>query len=99
MVTLKPEFVATRYPGYFFNTTDDQLYSLKIDGVLKPLRYRKPNHFNHIGLYLVKLASGSRVRCNGGYNVSVKGIKRFYPIEQLRELKDTNVTIPVRGIA
>jgi len=60
MVTLPKEFVATRYPGYFFNTKDDQLYSMKIDGVLKPLRFYKPNRFNHLDIYLTTLKSGDR---------------------------------------
>lgn len=95
MVTLKPEYIATKYPGYFFNREDEQLYSLKVDGVLKPLKYHKPNHFNHIGRFPVKLRDGEVVQCRGGYYVSVKGFRKFYPIELLRDLEDTDTTIPV----
>lgn len=96
MVTLEPQFIATKYPGYFFNSDDEQLYSLKVDGVLKPLKFHKPNHFNHLFNFPVKLRDGSRVWTTGGYYVSVKGNKKFYPIEALKDLVPTNVTIPVR---
>jgi len=96
MVTLPKEFVATRWDGYFFNTKDEQLYSLKIDGMLKPLKFRTPNPFNHIGRFMVKLTNGSRVKCTGGFNVSVKGQKKFYPLEQLKELKEHDAIFPVK---
>lgn len=95
MVTLPPQFVATKYPGYFFNTLDKKLYSIKIDGILKPLKLRRPNRFNHLNTYPVKLKDGSRVYSEGGFMVSVKGRSRFYAIEQLVELEDTDITIPV----
>lgn len=98
MVKMKPEFVATKYPGYFFNTSDEQLYSMKIDGVLKPLKFHEPNRFNHMYNFTVKLRSGERVRCTGGFYVSVKGFRKLYPIEALRDLEDTDHTIPVREV-
>ena len=45
-VTLPENFVATRYPGYFYNLDDELVYSLK-SGVLKPLRVYIPNRFTH----------------------------------------------------
>jgi len=89
MVTLPKDFVATRYPGYFFNTKDDKLYSLKIDGVLKPLKLQAANQFNHLYRYSP----------DGGYQVSVKGLRIIYPLTKLRELKDTDATIPVKETA
>lgn len=35
MVTLPKDFVATKYPGYFWNVVDKKLYSLKVTGELK----------------------------------------------------------------
>jgi hypothetical protein len=32
MVVMPDEFVATRYPGYFWNTDDQKLYSIKVTG-------------------------------------------------------------------
>ncbi len=84
MVTLPSEFIATKFPGYFFNSKDEKLYSLKIDGILKPLRYYTPNPFNHMH------------RTAGGYYVSVRGSRKLYTIEKLRELVASNSEIPVR---
>lgn len=96
MITLPKEFVATKYPGYFFNRDDQKLYSLKISGILKELKYRYPNRWNYIGQYPTKLADGTKIYSKGGYQVSVKGQTRFYAIEQLKEIKEHDATIPVK---
>lgn len=85
-VTFPPEFIKTKYPGYFFNTANNKLYSIKIDGVLKPLAFQKPNRFNHLW----------RLDTKGGYNISVKGRKRTYLIEDLKRLEVVDSVIPVR---
>jgi len=95
-VTFTPDFIATKYPGYFFNIKDEKLYSMKVDGVLKPLRFHRPNHFNHMHQYLFKLKDGTRVQLTGGYYVSVKGRKRLYPLEELKELEHVPSVIPVK---
>jgi hypothetical protein len=97
MVTLKPKFIATNFPGYFFNVEDDQLYSLKVDGVLKPLKFVTPNYWNKIDSYPIKLKDGTKVISKGGYNISVKGRRKFYPIERLKELEHTDSVVPVKG--
>lgn len=96
MITFKPEFIATKYPGYFFNTEDNKLYSMKIDGVLKPLKYQRPNRFNHIGTYPYKLKDGTKFWSKGGYAVSVKGSRIYYAIEHLKELDAVAHVIPVK---
>lgn len=96
MVKLPPEYVATKFPGYFFNRDDEQLYSLKIDGVLKPLRFHTPNRFNHIWNYTVKLRDGSKVPCTGGFYVSVRGNRKFMPLEALKDIEPHDSTIPVK---
>jgi len=73
MVKLPSEFVATKYPGYFWNTETQVLYSLKIDGVLKPLKIINPNRWNSWPM--------------PGYRVSVKGRGRYLPIGYLKGLK------------
>ena len=98
MITFKPEFIATKYPGYFFNVKDEQLYSMKVDGILKPLKYYRPNRFNYIGLRPVKLNDGEKVYSKGGYYVSVKGRRRFYAIEQLKDIKPEPHVIPVKEV-
>lgn len=76
MVSLPKDFVATRYPGYFFNVKDELLYSIKIDGVLKPLPLRMPNRFNRLHLYAPE----------GAFFISVQGYRKVYPLAKLRAL-------------
>jgi len=86
MVSLPKEFVATKYPGYFFNLKDKKLYSLKIDGILKPLTFIKPNIYNKLNPFETK----------GGWRVSVRGTHRWLVIEYLESLKPTDSEIPVK---
>lgn len=80
MVTLPSEFVATKFPGYFWNTKDKKLYSIKVSGALRPLAFKKPNHWNHM---------------TAGYSVSVNGRRRFLAHDLLLKLKpNVNHVIP-----
>jgi hypothetical protein len=74
MVALPTGFVATKYPGYFWNLIDKKLYSLKVTGVLTPLAYNKGGTF--YGRYI-----------EPGYQISVCGRKRRYTLEYLNTLK------------
>ena len=50
MITLPSELKAIRgFPGYFFREADKQLFSIKIGGVLKPLKHKTspPFQWNH----------------------------------------------------
>lgn len=98
MVKLPSQFVATKYPGYFFNTEDEQLYSLKVDGVLKPLKFTKPSRFNHMYNFTVRLRNGDRVQCTGGWYVSVKGHRKLLPLEMLKDIEPHDSTIPVKEV-
>lgn len=60
-VKFPPEFIAIRYPGYFFNIQDKRLYSAK-SGVLKPLQRKAACVWNH---------------GHAGYNISHKGKQRI----------------------
>jgi hypothetical protein len=77
MVTLPKDFVATRYPGYFWNVTEKKLYSIKVTGELRPMAFHKGGNFY-----------GYRVE--PGYQISVKGRKRTLPMTYLGGLKATN---------
>lgn len=82
MVTLPKEFVAIKYPGYFWNLKDNKLYSLKVSGVLRPLAGPyKPNPFNH--------------QFEPAYHISVNGSKRRIGISYLTKLKATHSIIPM----
>lgn len=83
MVTLPPEFVATKYPGYFWNVSDKKLYSCKVTGELRPLAFCKPNRWNH-GF--------------AGYRVSVNGQHRYLMLDRLLKLTPQSQVFPVAQI-
>lgn len=85
MVTLPKEFVATRYPGYFWNVTERKLYSLKVTGELRPMTFQRGGRFY------------GRI-IEPGYSISVNGRKRKYTMEYLGSLKATD-TIQEIGVA
>lgn len=74
MVVLPKEFVAIKYPGYFWNTANLKLYSIKVTGELKPLAYCKGGWYN-----------GHQVA--PGYRVSKNGTRHTIPLDDLIILK------------
>ena len=74
MITLPPPFVAARYPGYFWNTDDQKLYSLKVAGTLRPMK-----------LYHFGWDQGSFPFVH--YRVSVEGKTRSIPLYELEKLQ------------
>ena len=72
MIVFPPNFVKTRYPGYFWNLTDKKLYSIK-SGMLKPLA------FNRGGVFFGKTIEP-------GYQISVAGVKRKLTLPYLHTL-------------
>ncbi len=77
MVTLPKDFVATRYPGYFWNVVEKKLYSIKVTGELKPMTFDKGGRF--YGRDILP-----------GYRISVNGRKGKMTMEYLGKLKATN---------
>ncbi len=84
MVTLPKEFVATRYPGYFWNVAEQKLYTLKVTGELKPMAFFKGGTWYG-------------VRHDPGYKLSVNGVRRKYTMDYLTSLTATN-EIQVIGV-
>lgn len=76
MVTLPKDFVATKYPGYFWNIIEKKLYSLKVTGELRKLAYHKGGYFN--GHWF-----------EPGYRISVNGKYRRYTMDYLMTLTAT----------
>lgn len=77
MVTLPKDFVATRYPGYFWNVVEQKLYTIKVTGELRPMAFQKGGNFGWL-------------RVEPGYKISVNGQKRTYTMKYLTSLKATN---------
>ena len=82
MVTLPETFTATKYPGYFWDTKGEMLYSLKTGGVLRPMKMTYPNRWNNARLPY--------------YGVSHEGKRRWLTITYLKSLKLEDSEIPVR---
>jgi hypothetical protein len=74
MVVLPSDFVATRYPGYFWNVVEKKLYSIKVTGELKLIKFNRGGSFGHVTI-------------QPGYPVSHKGVRRKYTIDYLESLK------------
>jgi hypothetical protein len=81
MVTLPAEFVAIKYPGYFWNTKELTLYSIKMLGVLRPVKRQNATFFNKFRV---------------GYQVSHHGRTRFIDFGELMHLPLKNSIIPVK---
>jgi len=82
MVTFPPEFTALRYPGYFWNTSDLKLYTIKVSGILRPLQFQKAHRYNH---YIP------------GYQISVNGRKKYIPLDALMKCrKPVDSVIPTQ---
>ena len=79
MVTLPPTFVATKEPGYFWDTCSKRLFSIKT-GLLKPIKYTKPNRWNHF---------------TDGYRISTKGQRKNIQMKYLQELTITDSVIQI----
>lgn len=79
MVTLPPQFVATKYPGYFWNTATKTLYTAK-NGVLKEMKRSRPCRFNFMF---------------DGYKVSVNGQRRLLRMNYLQSLTPGDSVFPV----
>jgi len=80
MVRLPEQYIATKHRGYFFNTENETLYSIKIDGILKPMKLLQPNHFNYMK--------------EPFFRISVKGIRKCYPLTSLKELAEKEKANP-----
>lgn len=78
MITFPPQFVVTKFPGYFYNTLDKQLYTIKVTGELRPMHYNRPNYWN---------------RYRSGYQVSYRGRRRFMTIEYLQSLLPQTIQV------
>jgi hypothetical protein len=83
MVVFPPEFVATRYPGYFWHLTEQRLYTIKVTGILRPLAVSNHIRYTH---------------GRNQYKLSVNGNKRHIYEDTLKQLKapKKNQVVPVQ---
>lgn len=62
MIVLPEEFEPTRWPGYFWNTSNKKLYSCK-SGVLKALKQYPGNSYFPLPHYQVSINGKSKTAC------------------------------------
>lgn len=81
MITFPAEFEALApYPGYFWNTKTETLFSIKMSGELKELRRSGPN----------KWTFGRE-----GYSICHKGKRRFLSCSNIKSKCVSNSTMPM----
>ena len=79
MITFPDGFVATRFPGYFWNIKDEKLYTMKVTGVLRPMRRCDPAPYEENG--------------QASYRVSVQGIRMRLTISQIKRTLQRGTSI------
>lgn len=78
MITFPPEFVTTKFPGYYWNTKTLRLFSIKVTGELRELAYQRANRWNNY---------------RAGYRVSYKGQKRMFTLDYLCTLTSQQIQV------
>jgi hypothetical protein len=83
MNTLPSELIAVpKFHGYFWNPTQQVLYSIKVGGFLRPLALSQPFY----------IKPGYRLET--GFSVSRNGKKRRLSLEYLRTLLPNDYQVP-----
>lgn len=92
MVTLPPEFIAIKWAGYFWNTVDKTLYSVKITGTLKPLKRTRKSNFGRGGW--AGYVDGKPDEVNG-FCISENNQTHFISLKTLKALKPKDTVFPI----
>ena len=77
MIVFPKSFVKIKYPGYFWDTDEHILYSIKVTGVLKPLKLQKGFR---------GYSNGHYVDIPDGYQLSHQGSRRYVSLDYLKAL-------------
>ena len=88
---LPPDFIAIpKFMGYYFCLTDEQVYSMKVGGVLKSLKVNQPYRlYSGLDSPYVKFSKDNRIHCR-----TVFDLKRLV----LKSIQPRSVhTVPVAG--
>lgn len=78
MITFPPEFVTTKFPGYYWNTATQRLFSIKVTGELHEMKRSYPNRWTH---------------WHDAYQVSVKGRRNLLTLEYLKSLNSQTIPV------
>jgi hypothetical protein len=92
MITLpKPFATVPSCPGYFWNTENHKLYSIKMAGELRELKMNKVNSWTFKRMYRSKAARFG----DEYYTLSVQGKPRCRLVKKLKKLKCVDYEIPM----
>jgi hypothetical protein len=78
MIQFPECYVKTKYPGYFWNRDTQTLFSIKVGGFLKEMKYQSKAMIIH-GRY-------RSFTLEPGYRVSVRGERYIISLEELKRL-------------
>ena len=76
MIYFDPAFIKTGYPGYLWNVVEKKLYTLKVNGVLRPMTFHKGGFPYGNGKLTIP-----------GYQISDKGVRKTLTLNYLLSLK------------
>lgn len=84
MIVFPKEYVKTKYAGYFWNVEEKKLYTIKVTGVLRPMKLCKGGFFHG---YDIK----------PGYRISVNGVHHSLSLRYLNTLSipEVNETVDI----
>lgn len=91
MITFPQDFTATKYPGYFWNIKEEELYSVKIGGVLKPLKRKDVWQIKQFSPYGWRIDADNWV-----YRVSVQGKRKYLSDKYLLSLEIEDSEFPIK---
>lgn len=72
MIQFPSEFVKTPWPGYFWHQTEERLYSIKVRGVLRPMKLKREFYSPRTG------------KIPEGYCISVNGHRKIVTAEFIK---------------
>ncbi len=85
-------FVALKkYPGYFWNTEEKKLYSMKVDGILKPLRQYVYTDVAARHMFRPRMFIGDKY-----YTIYQKSKRKTVIVHEIERYLDYDHVIPIR---
>lgn len=91
MITLPEKLTAIKYPGYFWDTENHKLYSVKIDGILKPIKRSTIWNMRRYCPY-----GWNDFADNWVYRVSVQGKRKYLSDKYLLSLEIEDSEFPIK---
>ena len=87
--SLPAGYISIKYPGYFWHVPSQTLWSMKVDGILKPLPCRRVPY---------RIAQIYRLTTDPCYQISVNGRKlRLKKADLEKQYINYRATIPIRN--